>query len=303
MSSHITIAIATYRRPEELDSLLRSLPPAIAQVADHVCRVIVVDNDPDQSASTTCARSALPLDYLWEPKPGISAARNRAIAHAKGTDWIVFLDDDEIVGRHWLAELIRMQSLTGAEMIAGPVKSLLPATTPSYIVGSRLFDRPPKDNGSFQNEAGSGNLLCKYALFSEREPSEWFLDSFGLTGGGDSELTRRFRREGARIAWAAHAEVYETVPLARTSLRWLARRYRRVGAIDYRLGEDSRYKRLRGVLGGAGRIASGATSLAWNLLAHARLDAPAFRRIFRGVGFIETALGGGYREYARQGDV
>lgn len=299
-SPHVSIAITTFRRPEELLALLGTLEVALRAVDSGSYRVIVVDNDPTASARSVCeAAEVLDLEYFHQPKPGISATRNAAISAAFGSDFIVFVDDDELVTRDWLAELLRVQTATEADMVAGPVLSRLPEDAPDYVKDSGIFDQPSRPDASFLPEAGSGNLLCRYELFSSRAPSEWFQEAFGLTGGEDAELTRRFHREGAQIAWAAHAVAYERVPLSRASVTWLSRRYRRIGAVDYRLDTMKRARRVRGIATGVARMVTAAPPLAWTWLTRRSLNGAAFRRLFRGVGYIEAAVFGGYSEYRR----
>ena len=298
---NLVIAVATYQRPESLLRLLESLKIAIERLPDTTkVSLLVVDNDPNASARQFCKDlSPLPLKYVHEPRPGISAARNAAIAEAHAPDFIIFVDDDEVVASDWLLELLLMQERTNADLVAGPVHSLLPESASNHLRRSSLFDRPERTNGSSLTEAGSGNLLCRYTVFSNRPPTEWFLESFGLTGGEDSELTRRLHREGHTIVWAEKAEAWEEVPLARANFAWLARRYRRIGAIDFRLEEERPGKSFLGIGTGLARLLSAVPWLIGSTLIHWRVCAPAFRRLFRGIGYIEAATIGPFQEYGR----
>lgn len=300
--TRILIAIATYRRPDDLHRLLTSLEPAVKFVKSARIEVIVVDNDPAGGAEETClAHLGIRARYLLQPIPGISATRNVAVAAADGIDFIVFIDDDEVVAPHWLAELLNVQACTNADLVAGPVYSVLPETTSQIVNNSGLFDRPGRPNLSILTEAGTGNLLCKYSLFADLDPSQWFQAAFSLTGGEDAELTRRFHREGAKIVWASEATVWENIPAARANLRWLANRYRRVGAVDFHLDTGHTFRRSRGLISGCARVLVGAPRLAWVWVTRRKIDGGAFRRLFRGIGFIEAATGAGHAEYGRQG--
>lgn len=101
----ITVAICTRDRPEKLRKALRSLEnqeyPAM--------RVLVVDNAPADTESRQVASeqsSQLDLDYIVEPTPGLSWARNRALDHTT-TEIIAWIDDDETADRWWVTELAR----------------------------------------------------------------------------------------------------------------------------------------------------------------------------------------------------
>ncbi|MCQ9388077.1 glycosyltransferase [Brevibacterium sp. 50QC2O2] len=300
MGRRIVIAIATFKRPRLLERLLYSVEVAVKNVLKVQVDICVVDNDLDQSAQQLCMNwSGGHIEYIAQPVPGIAATRNAAVEYANGSDFIVFLDDDEWVEPDWLVELLTAQEKTDADMVAGPVESVLDASIPDFIRSSGIFDRAQRENLSLLNEAGSGNLLCKYQVFCGRPREAWFQDAFGLTGGSDAELTRRLVSEGCRIIWAANAIATEEVPQSRGTISWLAKRYRRIGGVDFRLSTPTIFNRGRGVLLGVARVAAGAPVLAGSWVFGRGLNAAAFRRVFRGIGYMEGAVNGGYVEYKR----
>ena len=103
----MTIAICTRDRPEGLAVLLES----ISNQEYQRIRVLVVDNAPTDDSSrrvvlAAARRHALEFDYVVEPRPGLSWARNRAIDTSDG-EVIAWIDDDERCDRWWTAELAR----------------------------------------------------------------------------------------------------------------------------------------------------------------------------------------------------
>lgn len=297
----LTVAVATYRRPAELNRLLESVSAAAGRLPASIgVQCVVVDNDPGGSAADACRDcSKLEILYVLEPRPGISAARNAAVAVSLESEFIVFVDDDEYVSEGWLEELIFIQQRCDADMVAGPVYSVLPSATSRLVVQSDLFVRPARSSGASISEAGTGNLMCRTSLFGSRDPGEWFKHPFGLTGGEDAELTRRFHAEGARIIWAENAIAWEPVAAERATLGWLARRFRRVGAVDFRLASQGRWKRTRGLVSGLARVAIGLPPLIGYLILRGRIHGPSFRRVFRGIGYVEASTFGGREEYRR----
>lgn len=101
----ITAAVCTRDRPDGLRALLASLG---AQAYPRV-RILVVDNassdDRTRRLVSNLAREH-DIEYVKEPRPGLSWARNRAI-EASATDVVAWADDDEICDRWWAAELAR----------------------------------------------------------------------------------------------------------------------------------------------------------------------------------------------------
>lgn len=103
----MTVAVCTRDRPEGLAVLLESLG---AQDYQRM-RVLVVDNAPSddrtrQVVLTAARKHLFDIDYVIEPRPGLSWARNRAIDVSDG-EVIAWADDDERCDRWWAAELAR----------------------------------------------------------------------------------------------------------------------------------------------------------------------------------------------------
>lgn len=117
---HITVVICTRERPGALarclDSLLAQNYPGF--------RVLVVDNAPVTEATAEVVRSAArrgPVDYLVEPKAGLSFARNAAVAAAPG-EILAWIDDDEYADANWLAEVARaLADHPEADVISGVI--------------------------------------------------------------------------------------------------------------------------------------------------------------------------------------
>jgi glycosyltransferase involved in cell wall biosynthesis len=103
MPVSVDICAATYRRPAMLRELLDSLTKQ--SLSDDITyRIIIADNDSDGSAKAIIGEyeksCPVPLIYGWEPRRGISYARNCCLALAQ-SEWVAFVDDDETVAEDW----------------------------------------------------------------------------------------------------------------------------------------------------------------------------------------------------------
>jgi len=101
----ITVVVCTRERPAALAACLESL---LAQEYPRL-RILVVDNAPDGDATRRVAAATAergPVEYVVEPLPGLSNARNRAVAAAPG-EILAWIDDDELADRYWLSEVAR----------------------------------------------------------------------------------------------------------------------------------------------------------------------------------------------------
>src|SRR5215467_5793666 len=102
----VSVIVPTRDRPEQVRRCLQSL------LALHYPRyeIIVVDNAPGSRATAELIQqtySDVPqVHYVREDHPGSSQARNRGIIAARG-EILAFADDDVVIDRYWLVELVR----------------------------------------------------------------------------------------------------------------------------------------------------------------------------------------------------
>lgn len=110
--SSVSVVICTRNRPEQLARCLRSLHNLGAD------EIIVVDNAPSSDATRQLVAQIPEINYVLEPRPGLSVARNTGIRHSTG-DIIAFTDDDVLVHPHWITQLeqgfqdARVMAVTG----------------------------------------------------------------------------------------------------------------------------------------------------------------------------------------------
>lgn len=117
---HITVVICTRERP---GALARCLDSLLAQQYPDF-RILVVDNAPATEATAEVVRAAArrgPVDYLLEPKAGLSFARNAAVTATPGKI-LAWIDDDETADPHWLAEVARaLADHPDADVVSGVI--------------------------------------------------------------------------------------------------------------------------------------------------------------------------------------
>jgi succinoglycan biosynthesis protein ExoM len=219
-----TIVIPSYRRPGDLaraiDSVLRQ------EGVDAAFEILVVDNDPQGSAAPVAERiaaaSAIPIRYVLETRPGISHARNTGVAHAAGR-YLAFLDDDEVVGPDWLAQLLDALRRFGADAVVGPVLPHFPEGVAIDAYRRRVYTRDARlPTGTRLLRWNIGNsIFDKAKCFVGAEP---FLPKLGRTGGEDTVFLRQMTRRGCKMMWCAEALAWESVPAERLEPAYLLRR-------------------------------------------------------------------------------
>lgn len=199
-------------------------------VAGTTVEVVVVDNCPDRSAAEAVRhamrRSALPIRYVHEPRPGVSHARNTGICTACGR-FVAFLDDDETASRGWLSALLTAQKRTGADVVHGPVIAALPDGDIAHadLIGDFFTRELTPGSPEAWHRTGIGNcLLAKDACFPDDAP---FDPAMGQIGGEDSLLLQHLADRNLRFASAPDGIVYEHVPPHRATIGYvLLRKFR-----------------------------------------------------------------------------
>lgn len=231
----VDVCIVTYKRPALLLKLLISLRNQTG-LRDCQYRILVIDNDADESASDVVMQykleSILEVLYVVEPKQGISFARNKALELAK-CDYLCFLDDDEEVKPDWLSIMLGASVKYDADVVFGPVIGVLPDDAPAWAIGHPSFSRPMKETGTVVEHGGSGNVLMRDAVFEGRRFK--FDESFAKTGGGDTDFFYRMHSAGSRLVWCNEAVAVEDVPASRLTTEWVYKRSYRGGQCYYRI--------------------------------------------------------------------
>lgn len=307
----VTIAVPTFRRPADLRALLPQLLAQARAATDRpggawAVDVLVVDNDPGASGAAVVAELSCPeLRYVTEPEPGIATVRNRALREAAGSRLLAFIDDDERPGERWLEALLSTWRTTGAAVVSGRVLAEYAGELDPWIRAGEFFRRRSLPTGTAITTAAAGNLLLD--LDQVRQHGVRFPTDLGLSGGEDTVFSRALVRAGGRMVWCDESVVVDQVPQARMTRRWVLTRAWSHGnasaRTDLRLaagpGERARV-RVRGLAGGAVRVAGGVARWGLGVLARSdRHQARGLRAALRGAGMLGAACGVGYEEYAR----
>src|SRR5690348_16916466 len=224
MKDHITVCICTYKRPQMLSGLLKTLE-RLETEGRFTYSVLVIDNDPNMSARPVADEfrriSAVPIDYHMETSKGIPVARNRAVTEAKGT-FIAFVDDDEFTTPDWLVRLYTTARDLGVAGVLGPVRPHFPVAPPDWIVKAGIFNRPSFKTGTKLDwpDTRTGNVLLNREIFSD--PRNLFNPKIGH--GEDKDFFRRMIGQGYSFVWCEEAAVYETEPAERLKRAYFLKR-------------------------------------------------------------------------------
>lgn len=232
----ISVIVCTHNRSESLPKTLASI--AASEVPGSIeWELLVVDNnsnDGTRSLAENFARtSVLNARVLFEPRPGLSFARNLGVNESLG-QIIAFTDDDVHVSTHWIAEIQKgfdayQPACMGGRILRDPTLPLPDWWDYGWRSVLCHFDRGNEvavagsdDRAEYAwgaNISFHRSVFEKYGLFRThlgRTP-----DTLGL--GEDSELVLRLRHNGERVIYYPPAVVVHSPSTDRLTKDYLRR--------------------------------------------------------------------------------
>lgn len=161
-SFDISVILCTYNR---CDMLKRALEGLVAQECGTVrYEIIVVDNNSTDQTRSICesyvAASPVPLRYTFEPRQGVSYARNTGIKAARAPI-LAFTDDDVIVSSNWISCIKRAVDVHPE--VCGIGGKVLPAgdfAIPDWLTRDQWYPLAIQDYGDAPMRLNAENPLC-----------------------------------------------------------------------------------------------------------------------------------------------
>jgi GT2 family glycosyltransferase len=126
-----SVVICSHRFGAKSQAAVESV---LAQQCDRAYEILLVHNTSAAPPATAVpSNAAAPVRQIVCPIPGLSAARNAAIAEARG-GIVCFLDDDAVADRAWLQRLCEaFEAQPEAGVIGGHIYLNMPATRPAAL--------------------------------------------------------------------------------------------------------------------------------------------------------------------------
>jgi len=232
----ITVIVCTYNRCEMLPQALDSL--AIQQLPASVdWDVLVVDNNStDQTQAVLgryCEQHHPRFRYTFEPKQGLSHARNAGIA-AASADILAFTDDDVIVDPDWLRNLTSALQSGQWAGSGGRIVPVWAEKLPAWLSPEDLatlgpfagFDEGPEPKALMRppyggNTAFRREVLEKYGGFRV----DLGRSNNNLQSREDVELGNRLFAAGERLRYEPNAVIRCPVAKSRMTKSYLLRWY------------------------------------------------------------------------------
>jgi len=222
MKKKVCILIATYKRKLSLIKLLNSLSNLIIPNSIKIQILICANDNQDYSELDKLFKKKLNIKFTRERRKGISFARNKSLKENKykNYEYFAFLDDDTIVDKKWLIEMIKFIKNYNADIVGGPQLTNSPSLFNHLLVRE-------ENHGSEIQWASTNNCFFKKKVLKNNLK---FSKKLNLIGGEDQLFFLLLKKKGYKICWNQKAKVFEQKNIDRQSLYWFLKRNFRYGA-------------------------------------------------------------------------
>ena len=264
MNTDMRVAVCSNRLPAAVAEALDALRE---QTGDAPLALVTSGLSAEQVAAH---REGFGGTVLSEPRPGLSRARNRALAWAAeaGADVLAFVDDDAVVDRGWWEALGRRWDEAPAEVacIGGPIRPRYSAEPPEWFSNGIAHTLTLLDRGAEVRDLDPDEEAVYGANISFRvEPLRQvggFDPALGHAGSRvffaeEDEAQRALVRLGLRVRYVPDAGVAHVIPAERlTRASFVRRRFAFGAALGMRRGRPMGLATRQALASGLGALAA-----------------------------------------------
>lgn len=235
----LSVIVCTYNRATSLGHTLRALDGQVTP-PDLTWELLVVDNNSWDGTRDVLgafrAATRLRVRYIFEPRQGLSHARNAGVARAEGAI-VAFTDDDAQPERDWVAGVRAVLTETGADVVGGRILPVWERPRPAWLE-SRPHLRGPfaimehPTPGPIVEARGNPNVWGANMAFRREVFTRVgsFDPGLGVTGqklyrGEEVDLVQRALGAGRQVVYEPRLVVWHRIPASRMRRRYVARFY------------------------------------------------------------------------------
>ena len=238
----ITVIVCTRNRARQLRNLLESFlaldPPAQAE-----WEMIIVDNGSTDDTARVIDEfgSHLPLRRVWEPRAGLSNARNAGVAASKG-DYICWTDDDVEVHQQWLSAYAQaFHRHPDGTIFGGVVEPVYEESPPHWMVenADKLVDVLAKRDHGLQERRLTTDLHllpygANFAVRAEEQRRFLYDPHLGVSPeqkrlGEETVLLVSVASLGGAHYWVPDSRVRHLIPTSRMTFDYIGTYFQSVG--------------------------------------------------------------------------
>lgn len=237
-----TVALCTHNHVDRLERTLADLaalkPPA------RPWELLVIDNGCADATPELLARHAWPTGWnartVREDKLGLSNARNRAIAEARG-EYLVFIDDDETPDPDWLCAFERLIDARNPDAFGGRIQVLFEDMRPAWLRDELLgflgelnraetIEPLTDPHASFYG----GNFGFRRSVCARIGDFDATLGRKGSdnTGGEEVDFYRRLLAAGFSVWWTPQAVIHHRIQAIKLERSYFLDLHYRMGRME-----------------------------------------------------------------------
>jgi len=233
--STASVVVCTHNRA---DLVARAVDAAAAEARAVAGEVIVVDNASTDATPavlrTVAERHRDVVRIVAEPCLGLSVARNRGLADARG-DVVAYLDDDAVPRPGWLAALLAPYADPTVVAVGGRIVLRFDATPPAWLSSALHSALSEYDPGPSPRPIRYGEATYPFgANISFRAASAHAAGGFSPTVGplgrhqlvhDETDLCYRLEHAGGVVWYTPDAVVDHHVVAERLTPHWMLARH------------------------------------------------------------------------------
>ena len=221
----LSIIICTYNRNDILKICLKTIVKYFP--TNFTAEMIVVNNNSTDSTAQTLTDFV--KTYSWckvvnEPKQGLSQARNTGFQSASHS-WILYLDDDAKIDQNLFNRVHENIKLQTYQCIGGMYLPWYINEKPKWFRDKWASNQLAYDKLHLLqvNEFASGGVFLVHKNLLEKHNG--FHTTYGMLGkqlgyGEETDLQRRIRKAGKKVAYDPEMIIYHLVPHHKMTVSW-----------------------------------------------------------------------------------
>ena len=242
MNTAYTVALCTHNHADRLVRTLEDL--AKLNVPRLPWEFLIIDNGCSDGTPELLARHTWPAGWqvrvVREEKLGLSNARNRAIADARG-EYVIFMDDDETADPDWLCAYERLIDAHQPDAFGGRQVVLFEDTRPPWLRDELLgflgelnrADEIVPLTDPYTPFYG-GNFGLRKAVCDRVGGFDSMLGRKGAdnTGGEEVDFYRRLLDAGFKVWWTPEAVIHHRIQAVKLDRRYFHDLHYRMGRME-----------------------------------------------------------------------
>lgn len=247
----ISVIIATYNRSQSLKRTLESFKDLL--IPEGITwEIIIIDNNSTDNTKKTVeefmTKTSLNIIYIHENKQGKPFALNRGLMIAKGKIF-AFTDDDVIVDRNWLYNIIKAFDTTNATCLGGKVLPSWAKGPPAWLTPElygciALLDMGDEYKKITEPVFGGVNMAIKADFFKK---SNFTFNTKFLKRGEDTDLLEKLLENNEPVYYCPDMLIYHCIPNERMKKSYFRKWKFDQGKFRAHYTEINSYKNIFGI--------------------------------------------------------